>query len=70
MAFLFLDALPSEETALGFGAITKGKKLTKTITHVRERTGVHKQYGVSLRLSDAVFLTHSHTTAYSSATAL
>ena len=29
MTFLFFDGLPSEESALGFGAITKGKKLKK-----------------------------------------
>ena len=29
MAFLFFDALPSEESALRFGAITKGKKFKK-----------------------------------------
>jgi len=30
MAFLFFEALPSEESALRLGAIMKGKKLTKT----------------------------------------
>ena len=52
MTFLFFDGLPLEESALGFGAITKGKKLKKTMKHVRERTNVHNQNGMSLKLSD------------------
>ena len=44
--FLFFDALPSEESALRLGAITKGKKLEKTIKHERERDGVNNQNGV------------------------
>ena len=53
MAFLFFDVLPSEESALCSGAITKCKKVKKTIKYVRERTGVHNQNAVLLKLSDA-----------------
>ena len=60
MAFLFFNELPPEESGH-----MKGKKFTKTTKHVRERRPNTNTNVVTQKLSDAVFLTYYHRTAYS-----